>query len=316
MRLRASFVLFAVALLTVSLCGTAVAQRAVPAADADAAARVALQACIERLGSAPPGLSEVEQRCPDLPAALQAAGIRPLLIDSSRTLFNGTSLRQLPNLLHPARGPAPAPTALGPILRGLHPAPVASRSWWRRLVDWLIAHLTPQQDSNSAPAWLTGFLHLLPKMQWLWAVIIWGVCIALPIGVVAIVLLEVRAMGRRSIDDPLAPGATAAAGRVDSRLALLRRAPLAQRPAPLFAMLITRLVAAGRLPADRSLTHREVVRRVRLDDPDQRRVIETLARLSERQLYSGSTATAAGLDEMLARGEDLYITGWGRPLEP
>jgi hypothetical protein len=81
-------------------------------------------------------------------------------------------------------------------------------------------------------------------------------------------------------------------------------------------MLITRLVAAGRLPPDRSLTHREVARRAAVDDPEQRRLIETLARLSERQLYSGSTSTPVGIDELLARGEDLYITGWGRPAEP
>jgi hypothetical protein len=146
--------------------------------------------------------------------------------------------------------------------------------------------------------------------------IIWGICIALPICVIVIVRLEARAMGRRSIDDPLAPGAAAAAGRVDSRLALLQRTPLAQRPAQLFAMLITRLVAAGRLPPDRSLTHREVVRRARLDDPEQRRVIESLARLAERQLYCASAGTPVGLEEMLAHGADLYTTGWGRPLEP
>jgi hypothetical protein len=153
-------------------------------------------------------------------------------------------------------------------------------------------------------------------MQWLWTGIIWGTCIALPICVVVIVLREVRAMGVRSIDDPVTAQEMAAVGPVESRLALLRRAPLAQRPAQLFAMLITRLVAAGRLPPDRSLTHREVARRAHLDDPEQRRVIESLARLSERQLYSGSATTPAGLDELLARGEDLYTTGWGRTVEP
>jgi hypothetical protein len=80
-------------------------------------------------------------------------------------------------------------------------------------------------------------------------------------------------------------------------------------------MLISRLVAAGRLPPDRSLTHREVVRAAVLDDAEQRRYMESLARLSERQLYSGVATTAADLEDLLARGEDLYITGWGRSVE-
>ena len=49
---------------------------------------------------------------------------------------------------------------------------------------------------------------------------------------------------------------------------------------------------------------------------EQRQLLESLARLSERQLYSGAASTPAGLDELLARGEDLYTTGWGRPAEP
>jgi hypothetical protein len=316
MSLRTASAWFAAGLLSASLFGTAAAQRATPAPDANAVATAAVQTCIERINGARVGLSAVEQRCPDLPAALRAAGIWPLLIDSSRTLFDDTSLRQLPNMIHPAMGPAPSVAVLGPILRSLHPTAAVPQSWWRRFLDWLVAHLLPKRDSNSAASWLTGFLRLLPKLQWLWTAIIWGTCIVLPICVVVIVLREVRAMGGPSIDDPATAAETAAAGRVESRLALLRRAPLAQRPAPLFAMLIARLVAAGRLPPDRSLTHREVARAARLDDLEQRRLIESLARLSERQLYAGSAGIPAGLDELLARGEDLYTTGWGRFVEP
>jgi hypothetical protein len=185
---RPAFALLAVALLTVLLCGTVAAQRARQLPDEDAGATSAVQGCIGRINDARVGLSDVEQRCPDLPVALQTAGIWPLLIDSSRTLFDGTSLRQLPNILHPAFGPAPTVAALGPILRGLHPTAVVPPSLWRRLLNWVIAHFTPKQDSNSAASWLTGILRLLSKMQWLWTAIIWGTCIALPICVVVIVL--------------------------------------------------------------------------------------------------------------------------------
>ena len=316
MMLRVAFASLAALLFAVSLWGTAAAQSAAPAVDADARLRAAIHVCTEQITDVPIGLSEIERRCPELPAQLQAAGIRPLIIDSSRQLLDLGSLRQLPDITHPASGPAPGVGALQPILRGLSAAPVLRPSWWQRLWDWLAAHLTPKQDSNTSATWLTGLLRLLPKLKWLWTVVIWGTCIALPILVAIIVAREVRAMGRRSTDDPVAGLDAGAPGLVDSRLALLRQVPRGQRPARLFALLITRLVAAGRLPPDRSLTHREVLRRVRLDDAEQRGLIESLARLSEQQLYSGSISTPAGLDELLARGEDLYTTGWGRPVEP
>ncbi len=315
MSVRAALAWLAVPLLFVSFADSAVAQTAPVPLDVDAAARTALEACVGRIDTAALGLPDLELRCPELPAALQAAGIRPLIIDSSRSRFNRNSLWLLRNLIHSAHGPAPAVAALAPVLRGLHPPPTVSRSWWVRFLEWLGEHLTPNQNFN-APTWLTGFLRVLAKMRWLWTAIIWITIIALPISVAVIVLREMRAMGRQSVDDPVAAGVAVAAGPEASRLALLRQLPVGQRPARLFALLIGRLVAAGRLPPDRSLTHREVARQANLEDLEQRQLINQLARLSERQLYSQSAAPAAGSDEILARGEDLYTTGWGRPMEP
>ncbi|HEY6455393.1 MAG TPA: hypothetical protein VIY90_08960 [Steroidobacteraceae bacterium] len=316
MRLRAAFALLAVALLTVSFRGMAAARTALAPADANTAATVAIQDCVDRVGGDLVGLPELERRCPDLRAALQAAGVEPLLIDSSRVVIDRDSLRQLPALIHRAVGPAPPVAALGPILRGLRVTPAPPKSWWERLLEWLGEHLAPQQRSTSAPPWLTGVLHFLPRLQWLWTAMIWCTLMALPIVVAIVVMREVRALGRRSVDEPLIAGEAAATGLRQSQLALLHQAPMGQRPAQLFAMLIARLVAAGRLPPDRSLTHREITRRVRLEDVEQRYLLETLARLSERQLYCGAASTPPGLDEVLSRGEDLYTTGWGRPLEP
>ena len=150
----------------------------------------------------------------------------------------------------------------------------------------------------------------------MWKAIIWGSLIAFPILIVVVVVHEVRAMGRRSTDAAVTAGERAAAGVADSRLARLRLAPVGQRPARLFAMLISRLVAAGRLPPDRSLTHREVVRRAVLDDADQRRYIESLARLAERQLYSGVATTAAWtLRNCWPTAKTSTTPGWGRSAE-
>jgi hypothetical protein len=302
----------ALLLAAMPMCGTAEAQQA-PPAGAGVAPKAAVQACIDRIDGSVTGLPNLEARCPELPDALQSAGVRPLIIDSSRSLLDRESLRRLSGLIHAANGPRPSVAALAPILRQLQGTAAPPRSWWRKLWDWVLDHFANGKPDDGSSPWWAGIKRLLSRAQWLWTAIIWATIIALPIAVVILVVREVRALGKRSIDDPLAAGAKRASGRLDSQLALLRRAPLGQRPAQLFALLIARLVAAGRLPPDRSLTHREVVRKVLLEDAEQRQLVESLARLSERQLYSAVAGTPAGLEELLARGEDLYTVGWSRP---
>jgi hypothetical protein len=316
MKLRAALAKLVLPLLAMP-CWMPVAAQTAPAADANAAARAVIEACSRNFGDLPTGdgLPEMEKRCPELASALQASGVRPLIIASSRAQFDRESLLRLKRLLQPATGMAPAVSTLAPILRALRPVPAESRSLWQRLWDWLVEQLTHKPAPGGSQSWLGRLREVLGNAHWLWNAIIWGTLIALPILVVIFVVREVRAMGERSKDELVTVLAPAAAGAVESRLALLRQAPLGERPAQLFAMLISRLVAAGRLPPDRSLTHREVVRRAVLDDANQRRYIESLAQLSERQLYSGVPAMPAGVEELLARGEDLYTTGWGRPLE-
>jgi len=318
MRLRTASAALAL-LLAGARCVAAALQPAAPVAvpiDATARLQRVLEECRGTLSDDPVGLPELEQRCPALQAALQAAGIRALLIDSSRPRLYRDSLRQLGRLVHRPAGPAPTTASLEPILRALRGPAAPPRSWWQRLWDWLAAHLSVRQGQQAAQPWLNGLVRLLGRATWLWAVIIWSTVIALPIAVVVIVLREVRALGARSLDQRPAAPAGRSLDRSVSELALLRRAPLAERPARLFALLVARLVAAGRLPPDRSLTHREIVRRALLDDAQQRGLIESLARLSEWQLYAAQPTPPAGLAELLARAEDLYTVGWSPPARP
>src|SRR5258708_5720954 len=81
------------------LCGAAVAQNASPAGAA-MDPQSAIQACVERTHGGETGLTKVAERCPDLPAALQTAGIGPLIIDSSRDRFDRASLLRLATLTH------------------------------------------------------------------------------------------------------------------------------------------------------------------------------------------------------------------------
>jgi hypothetical protein len=214
----------ALLLSAMPMCGAAVAQNA-PPAGAAMNSNSAVQACIDRVDASVTGLPKLEERCPDLPAALQAAGVRPLIIDSSRAVFDRESLRHLSALTHAANGPVPSVAGLAPILRQIHGTPAPPRSWWERLWDWVLDHFANGKSGDAQTPWWTGILQLLTRAQWLWSAIIWITIIALPIAAVIIVMREVRAMGKRSTDDPLAAGATAVSARLDSKLAQLDSAP-------------------------------------------------------------------------------------------
>jgi hypothetical protein len=316
MMLRATWAAPAWAGAILLLWNIAAAQSESPG-DTNAATRTAIGTCIGQINDVPSGLNELNKRCPQLASSLQSAQVGPLIISSSRDRFDRSSLIQLQRLLHPAMHPAPAVSLLKPIIQRLEgPAAVTGRPWWRRLWDWVLEHFNHKPTQQSSNAWMAEFVRQLGRAHWLWKAIIWGSLIALPILIAIVVVREVRAMGRRSSDD-VAPQPVEAArgGAPASRLALLHQVPLGQRPARLFTLLVSRLVTAGRLPPDRSLTHREVIRAVLLDDAEQRRYIESLGRLSERQLYSAATAMPDDLEQILGQGEDLYTTGWGRPVE-
>ena len=155
MRVRAALALLVVALLSVSQRGTAVAQTALHGGRCEYGREVAaIQDCIDRVGNHRLGLPELELRCPDLQAALQAAGLRPLIIDSSRAVSTAIPCAAVPTLIHPAAGPAPPVAALGPILRELHAPRAPPQSWWRAAPGVVERALAPQQEIRFRAPWL------------------------------------------------------------------------------------------------------------------------------------------------------------------
>jgi len=99
--------------------------------------------------------------------------------------------------------------------------------------------------------------------------------------------------------------ATAAPGAAWS-LEQLHAVPAQEQVRLLLRMLIDALVTTGRLPDDRSLTHRELASRARLDDASQRGSWMRLASVAERQLFAPKLAPDAELGPILDEGEALY----------
>src|SRR5665213_3780229 len=179
---RAAWAWPALAVMGMSQAGVALPQGTANA-DASAAARVAIEACIRQLDEATTGLPALETRCPQLAASLAAAQIRPLIIPSSRDLLDRNSLTHLERLLHSRQGPSPSVATLAPILQALPGTTVAPRSWWQRLWSWVLEQLNHHQSASGNP-WLTELARQLASARWLWQAIIWGTLIALPVGVV------------------------------------------------------------------------------------------------------------------------------------
>lgn len=78
-----------------------------------------------------------------------------------------------------------------------------------------------------------------------------------------------------------------------------------ERPSILLQMLVAALVKTGRLQAERSLTHRELIGRAKFDDSSQRESFSRVARLAERIVYGGDD-TPAELDEVVQAGRALH----------
>jgi hypothetical protein len=89
---------------------------------------------------------------------------------------------------------------------------------------------------------------------------------------------------------------------------VLEETQLADQPTLLLRMLVAKLVEAGRLARERSLTHRELAQRARFDTVDEHSVFEQVARLSEQAIYGEAPLDAQSAEPVLTRGRALYDT--------
>ena len=118
----------------------------------------------------------------------------------------------------------------------------------------------------------------------------------------AVIVNEVRVArkGRRKRGRTQVSAATGASGAALGRSLDLDAAARSERPSILLQMLVATLVKAGRLQAERSLTHRELTARAKFDDSSQRESFRRVAQLAERIVYGGDEAPAGTTDSMPA----------------
>ena len=266
------------------------------------------------------GLDTLDTQCTGLRAALDEIGAGDWLSTMQRADLTPQGLTEIIRLAERYRGVPPGaqpadPADLAPILSSLdddrreRPLGVLDR-----LKKWLRSLLEQQADSG---AWLAQWLDDFEMSRGVTLAIVYGLAALVVISALGIVFNELRAAGvlgersRRSASGMA--GVLTGAQTAAPTLADIEAAPLHERPSLLLRLVVASLMGAGRLTAERSLTHRELVSRARLDDADQREHLARLASTAERIMYSGSTPADGDVDRAIEAGRALKLQLDGTP---
>jgi hypothetical protein len=263
--------------------------------------------CAGSASERPDGLTALARDCPGLEAALDALGIKAALADGVADRLNAGSLRDLPAVTRDVLGEGPDPAALAPLLRELQ-TQAPPQSWWQRWKAVLSRWLTGGGE-RPMPPWVTSWLERLTPGRLALELIAYVMIGAIVLLAAFIVWREVRAADiggagvRRRRGGCVDAASAPPAGELDE----LGGVAPHERPRVLFRLVAARLARSGQLPADRSLTHRELRARAQRVSDDERRAWQALARLAERRLYAAPVANDPDAAAVLADAQRLLL---------
>jgi hypothetical protein len=329
MRKRLASVLFAAAVLSAS----ALAQRPEPIepraqvvsrsasalASSDSATQAAIKAidaCLPRLDpQIDVGYERIAARCPDLARRLRQSTLGAWLPRSWQDPGNNLSAGSLAELrvlavreLNAASaGTAPSVERLRAVLTEIGHAARERPTLWSRFKVWLrrvMANREAQQDAG----WFTRAIGRVGLPQTVIELVTY-VALAAVIGLAALILVNelraaagvwrgrVRLSARKVYDD------------VPQTMPLTREslegAPPAEKIRLLFELITTWLMRTKLLPPARSLTHRELTRAAKLEDAEDRRRLQELARFAEAVRYRPGAASTEELNTAFDSGRVL-----------
>jgi hypothetical protein len=267
-----------------------------------------VRACADTAANAV-GIKDLNAACPGLEAALQALGFDRTLYEGWRERLNRDSLRDLVRLEASYRGSTPATelnvSALSGILATLareqNPAP---KSWWEAFTAWLRSWLK-SHDADSF-SWLDDWLENLQQSATLWHAMLYSLIGLVLIIAAWVVFNELKAagVGGKRKPDSVTPRVGAVDDSIGASPALAPVAPADQLSA-LLRLLVKRLLQAGRLKAERALTHRELVLGSSFDSESQRAAFAAVAATAESVLYGATGTSPEHLRSVLQQGETL-----------
>jgi hypothetical protein len=263
--------------------------------------------------SASPSLNGVKALaavCPGLEEALASTGFDKLLVEGWQQKINSHALADLSGLAQQysrTQWRAPDTASLSKALESLQERAPQSSSWWQSIKTWLKNWLS--RSDSSLASWLNRLLDRWSAQSdvsvTFLKIVIYFVTALVVIAAVVIVVREIRAFGegRRARRGVQANASNAITAGGDLELALVPRS--ADALAVLLRALVKRLLQLGRLRADRSLTHRELVMRSLFDSDEQRAAFAAVAHGAESNFYGPRGGAPDPLDPVKRRGEVL-----------
>jgi hypothetical protein len=255
------------------------------------------------------GLKDLGAVCPELRAALDQLGLDRILYEGWEDKLNVHALHDLIELnqrYSAARWHgAPDSSAVPGILKSLNAQPPPQvLSWWRAFESWIGEWL--DQSNSSIAKWLKHLLdgvlgaNVSPGAVQAFVYIV-TILTTLAAGV--IIVRELKAAGiaarfrrRRPVNSPGGPALHSSADDEPAD---------ETSPAGMLRALVKRLLQTGRLTAERSLTHRELIGHTRFENEAQRAAFAGVARTAESVLYGAQTPAPEIQEAVTRQGREL-----------
>lgn len=274
-------------------CAALALPMSLPAADDPALA--ALDACRARLNPRTDvGLERIETRCPDLMRTIEQApwyALVPPDLRARRDELSAEGLRALGELVRGANREAasrdaPDVAELAPLLAELGTPGQQGATRWERFKRWLQAKFERRQEPDDEESWLKRLGRQFETSEGVARLITYTGYVLLGALVALVIVTELRAAGVFGGRRREARTATPMMGmRRRLRLEDIAQAPLADRPGLLLRLLGEALTRTERLPAPEGLTATAIAHRARLEEPDDRRVLQTVATVADAVRY-------------------------------
>jgi len=259
------------------------------------------------------GLKDLGTVCPELQAALGTLGLDKILYEGWRDKLNVHALRDVVDLSERYSSPrwhgAPDISAVPGILQALkdEQAPQAV-SWWHSFTNWIKQWLEHSDSAiakwirhffenvlgttNVSPAFLQAFVYIVTILTGLAAVFV--IVRELKAAGISGRFRRIRSALNSAENSPSRPTDEDASADVNT-------------PAGLLRALVKRLLQTGRLKAERSLTHRELIAKTSFDSDGQKIVFATVARTAETLLYGAAPAAPGYVETVTRQGRELLL---------
>jgi hypothetical protein len=255
------------------------------------------------------GMKALEAVCPGLQDALASTGFDAILIDGWRQKLNAHALADMSELAQQysrSQWRAPDTAALPKVLESLQDKTPKVSSWWQSFKTWMKDWLS--RSDSSLASWLNRLLERWSaetevSVTFL-KIITYCLTALVLIAAVLIVAREIRAlrMGRPAQRAERAKSSNGIGAYLEPRLV---PGSATDALAVLLRELVSKLLQLGRLSADRSLTHRELVMRSTFDSEEQRTAFAGVAYGAESNFYGPRDRAPDPADEVKRRGEAL-----------